>query len=337
MSVLVLGMHRSGTSTVTGLVRLMGAYVGKPEDLMEGTLDNPKGYWERNDVRAINDALLAAHGCAWDELSGWSFEGPFDAAGEAPRTQIGQIRQELEAQKPWVLKDPRLSITYPYWDFPTHTVCVLVHRDPLEIARSLKVRDGIPLTKGLALWEYYTVGSLRCAEGRPVIHVSYNAMLADPLREVARLHAGLVAHFPMLKPLEEDVIRAYITESLNRSANREIDTAEALTVAQQRTLRRFTGEETASGPITVSFAGQQAMQDLATRISHYGDDSLENQHRSLLDRHEELTRRYQSLSDAQQKASQLQSELDAIRASASWRLGHRIIRMLRMFLPRAGA
>ena len=336
MSILVLGMHRSGTSTVTGLIRMMGAYVARPQDMMEETPDNPKGYWERNDVRAVNDALLAGHGCTWDELSHWTFEGPFNPAPQELRQSIGTISIELEAQKPWVLKDPRLSITYPYWDFPPNTVCVLVHRDPLEIARSLKVRDGIPLTKGLALWEYYTVGSLRCAEARPIIHVSYNAMLADPLREVSRLHAGLMSRFPALKPLEEGMIRSFISESLNRSANREIDIAEALTPAQLHTLQRFTGKVASPEQAKVSFTGRQAMQDLAARISHYGDESLENQYRSLLDRHEELARRHASLTDAQRQARQLQSDLEALRESESWRVGNRIVRMLRTFLPSTG-
>ena len=58
MQLIILGMHRSGTSMVTRLVNMMGAYFG-PEGVSLGANDeNPKGFWERRDVLDLDEALL---------------------------------------------------------------------------------------------------------------------------------------------------------------------------------------------------------------------------------------------------------------------------------------
>src|SRR6185436_19303562 len=42
----VLGMHRSGTSVVAEILHAMGAYAGRSDELMPPDLFNPTGYWE---------------------------------------------------------------------------------------------------------------------------------------------------------------------------------------------------------------------------------------------------------------------------------------------------
>ena len=52
----VLGMHRSGTSALTGALAKSGATPGA--HLMPPTTDNPEGYWECAPVARLNDELL---------------------------------------------------------------------------------------------------------------------------------------------------------------------------------------------------------------------------------------------------------------------------------------
>ena len=62
MQILILGMHRSGTSVVARLLNMMGAYFA-PEGVSNGANEeNPKGFWERQDVRALNDLVLHSAG-----------------------------------------------------------------------------------------------------------------------------------------------------------------------------------------------------------------------------------------------------------------------------------
>jgi hypothetical protein len=55
-ALLVLGMHRSGTSAVAGLLVRLGAQ--PPKTLMEGDADNRKGYWESTALCAFHERLL---------------------------------------------------------------------------------------------------------------------------------------------------------------------------------------------------------------------------------------------------------------------------------------
>jgi hypothetical protein len=61
--VIVLGMHRSGTSVLTGTLGLLGAAL--PTDLVEAAPSNPKGHFESRSVYNIHERLLAALGTAW--------------------------------------------------------------------------------------------------------------------------------------------------------------------------------------------------------------------------------------------------------------------------------
>ena len=62
---LLLGMHRSGTSAVARALNLCGAWAGKPDDLTGANIENPWGFWERRDVRHICDELLRSMGGDW--------------------------------------------------------------------------------------------------------------------------------------------------------------------------------------------------------------------------------------------------------------------------------
>jgi len=64
--VVVLGMHRSGTSMVTGLLQEMGLHLGEPDDLLrakEG--ENDKGFFERHQVVVQNDDIMEEQDVNW--------------------------------------------------------------------------------------------------------------------------------------------------------------------------------------------------------------------------------------------------------------------------------
>jgi hypothetical protein len=72
MQILVLGMHRSGTSVLARLLNMIGLYFS-PEGVSTGAnQENPKGFWERRDVRQANDRLLHAAGADWRQNIIWT-------------------------------------------------------------------------------------------------------------------------------------------------------------------------------------------------------------------------------------------------------------------------
>src|SRR5256714_7974765 len=114
-TVLVLGMHRSGTSATARLVSLLGLPIGKEDDLKPRSEANPTGYWESNSLTAFNDRLLRFLGGSWAAPPtlplGW--ESALRLAGH--RRLGGTLFRCVHDREGWVWKDPRTSVTLPFW------------------------------------------------------------------------------------------------------------------------------------------------------------------------------------------------------------------------------
>jgi hypothetical protein len=203
MQILVLGMHRSGTSAITRLIHMMGAWLGDEQDIMPAhEHENPEGYWERLAIFNAHDNLLhtlnpciAAH-CSWIYIANFNAE----RLTTVPDESIDPLRAELailDSHRPWVVKDPRLCLLLPVWQtLLSEPVYVLMHWHPLEVAGSLanRVDQPLPVGFGLALWEkhiLHILSALRALQGKRVLVVSHQRLLAEPWQQCQRLHAYL--------------------------------------------------------------------------------------------------------------------------------------------------
>lgn len=195
-AVFILGMHRSGTSAMARLVNILGVPLSRPDDLLPAAADNPTGFWESRVAVQTSEALLGvAGGGVFDppELEpGWELAETL----EAQRWHARKRCSETFGTPEWALKDPRCCFTLPFWRaaLDIDPVAVITYRNPLEVAGSLEERDGMPVERGLALWERYVRSSLAVAEGLPVCIHAYEALLEDPEAAVDRLHAFLLAN-----------------------------------------------------------------------------------------------------------------------------------------------
>ena len=63
IAILVLGMHRSGTSALARLIGHLGA--GLPADAIEAHADNARGYWESAAIVKAGDQLLRVARSSW--------------------------------------------------------------------------------------------------------------------------------------------------------------------------------------------------------------------------------------------------------------------------------
>jgi O-antigen biosynthesis protein len=174
MQIIILGMHRSGTSPLTRIINLMGAYVGMEGTLMEPYQDNPKGFWERHDVYALHEEVLKAIGASWHEIAHLDLGKLTEDARTAFEQKARVIIQNLDAHRPWVLKDPRMCLLFPLWQPLLETpICVHIYRRPLQVAQSLRSRDGFPIHFGAALWEKYNLSALTNSRNLPRLFVSH--------------------------------------------------------------------------------------------------------------------------------------------------------------------
>lgn len=194
-AILVLGMHRSGTSAVTRVLNLLGAEIGLR--LMEPAPDNPTGFWEHLDAVTIHDRLLGDLGRSWDDFrplpGGWMHSA---AAGHAYEQILNLVRSDFSDAPLWAIKDPRLCVFLPLWERALRSLgivpCpIIVLRDPAEVADSLKRRNAIPAALGEALWCRYTVEALRASERHARAGLRFRDLLQDWRSEMHRLDLAL--------------------------------------------------------------------------------------------------------------------------------------------------
>ena len=229
-------MHRSGTSAVARVLNLMGFYFGAEHEGTRANEENPKGFWERQDVRRLNDTILRNAGWDWDRVSAFDAEGLLDDE-PAYRTAIADIVLDMDAHRPWFIKEPRLCLLFPLWRPLLETpVCIHVHRSPMEVARSLKARHGIALDAGLALWEAYNIHALVASAGLPRMVVSYSALMQDPSREVQRLGAALSGRGYELRVPVAAELRAFLDEGLRHQHDDAEVWAASATATQKQVL-----------------------------------------------------------------------------------------------------
>jgi hypothetical protein len=206
--------------------------------------ENPKGFWERRDVRKLDDMLLRAAGCDWDKVERFSLDRiPADVVDRF-NMEAGELLFRMDAHRPWFIKDPRVCLLAPMWlglmEFP---VCILVYRTPLEVANSLRIRNGFSISFGVALWEKYVVSALNATIGFPRLVIRHSDMLRNPLAVVMKLHSDLLelGVRGMREPSEKEVMR-FIDPDLYRSkVDGKIGT-NLLSSTQRNLMRIFEGD-----------------------------------------------------------------------------------------------
>jgi hypothetical protein len=184
----IAGMHRSGTSMVTRLLNLCGVYLG-PEAVMSATgSDNEAGFWEHRDFVALNDAILALLGGGWDfppvAEPGWEWRDDL-----APlRQRAAQLIGELSSHGICGWKDPRNSLTLPFWKRSIPDVkTVVCLRHPCEVADSLFSRSFSSRAFGFNLWLTYNRGLLSNTKAADRIVTHYEAYFYEPQEELRRV------------------------------------------------------------------------------------------------------------------------------------------------------
>jgi|GEM_PF-880888 len=217
-AVIVLGMARSGTSALTRLLALLGVELGPEEALMPpAARENAKGFFEHRPIVAINKELLERMGGSWSEpprlAQGWQQEERFD---DLRRRARELIEADFAGASLWGFKDPRTSLTLPFWQelLGGETKYVICHRRPLDSARSVEKRDAIRLDRAVGLWTRYTASALACTTGSQRILVSYEELFADREALVGELARFLGLEESARSPELRAAIEGWVEEGL---------------------------------------------------------------------------------------------------------------------------
>ena len=149
--IIIIGMHRSGTTMVAAMLRQLGLFIGNDLE------DNSESIFFINH----NDWLLSQSGGAWDNPASirWFFQNEqlVELAEEYIRDRVnglpvfsylGWTRVLMKQRpltgmgQPWGWKDPRTTFTLPLWLrlFPDARV-IHIYRNGVPVAASLRARE----------------------------------------------------------------------------------------------------------------------------------------------------------------------------------------------------
>lgn len=188
--ILILGMHRSGTSALGGMLSRAG--YTPPADLMAADAVNPSGYWESQGLFQRNDALLEQLGSRWDHPEqlppGWEDSG---AAIAWRQEVLDHLETVFAGSQAPLIKDPRLCVLLPGWLPWLESGCLQVEmlltlRHPLEVASSLEKAQNLPSQEGLRLWLEHVLAAERLSRGWPRLLLRFDALIADPETSLQR-------------------------------------------------------------------------------------------------------------------------------------------------------
>ncbi len=225
-AVVVLGMHRSGTSTITGMLYHSGLSIGKSE--MGSNATNPKGFFENYRLMAFNDALLAVLNCTWNSTVGLP-SGAWETAktGQFAEELTAILTEEFPGSAPILVKDPRLCLLLPVYlaafrEIGIEPSFVMCTRNPSEVAKSLSARDHFASERSLFLWTYYTLSAELHSRGYTRIFIDYADILRDPLN-VLRVTRSALLPLTGLSAETEQIILEFVDPALNHGPGASTD------------------------------------------------------------------------------------------------------------------
>ena len=172
---------------VTRLLHGCGLYLGPQGALMPPQADNPDGFWEHLGFVAMNDGLLEALGGAWD-LPPRTDENLSDERLDPLRMKARLLVEGFPSAQIWGWKDPRNSLTLPFWkDLLPGLKTLMIVRNPLEVAYSMRKRNGTSYAFGLRLWEIYNRRLLEAASKHEQLVTHYDLFFENAEKELHRI------------------------------------------------------------------------------------------------------------------------------------------------------
>jgi hypothetical protein len=190
--VIVLGMHRSGTSLCAHILSAMGIDMA---DEISAHASNARGHWERWEIVEFHDRIL--------RLFNRDYFGPLHDlslpvawwadphVSEIKREIIAFLERRMGAG--WFgFKDPRTVRLMPLWhqifnDLKLAPKIVLCSRNPAHVARSLGERDNLDPALAEYRWLVYMVDFFRYCGRFEVCTVDYEGWFGDPYANFNKL------------------------------------------------------------------------------------------------------------------------------------------------------
>ena len=213
--ILVLGMHRSGTSAVTRVLNLLGCAL--PADLIGAGDGNELGHWESITAVTLNDEILGSAGSSWEDWGPINQDWRESGLRADAIARVSAVVQDHAALGPlFALKDPRLCRLADLWlegmdNAGVEPHVLLVMRNPLEVTASLENRDLMAPGYGQLLWLRHMLDAEHFSRGRRRVVVRYDQLLRNWYGVIDRIKSGLGVALPRNSPTVHAEIDAFLS------------------------------------------------------------------------------------------------------------------------------
>lgn len=226
-ALVVLGMHRSGTSSVAGVLVKLGA--SAPKTLMPANPSNEHGFFESVAMMQVNDEILASAGSSWHDWRAFDnawFAGPTAQAFEKKAAEV--VLSEFGASSLVVIKDPRICRMAPFWfkvlNCAGYSARVIIPvRSPLEVATSLQTRYGFDVATSLLMWLRHALDAEASSRNLPRAVINWPDFLADWRLIMGRAGERFGVSWPGLPNCSQAEIDQFLMPSLRHFSVAEKD------------------------------------------------------------------------------------------------------------------
>jgi hypothetical protein len=215
---IVLGMHRSGTSAIAGALSKLGG--GAPKNLLDANEGNERGFFESAPMMGFHDELLASAGSHWADWRAfdpaWYGSAPFDDY----KNRAQRLFREEFGDAPFaIFKDPRICRFLPFWLDVFFAMDVTPYiaipvRSPLEVAGSLNKRNGLTLPQGLLLWLRHVLDAEAASRTLPRSIFRWSEFLLNWHGAVDKIACDFGLWWPRLNEQSADEIDAFLSKDL---------------------------------------------------------------------------------------------------------------------------
>lgn len=228
LAVVVLTMHRSGSSALARILNLLGC--DAPKSLISADGNNESGYWESDVLRVFNDDVLASAGTSWRDWQ--AFNADWYTTPRFPEfLSRGQelLAAEYGSSAFFFFKDPRICRCVPLWrkllvGAGVEPRVIMSVRHPIEVAQSLAARDGIPEAEAVLMWLRHMLDAEHDSRGLKRAFVSYDRLVSAPTDTMAALQDPLGLRWPRLSERVAVEVDGSMTSKLRHHQVEDQDT-----------------------------------------------------------------------------------------------------------------
>jgi hypothetical protein len=347
--IVVVGMHRSGTSALTGAIHLSGCALGGK--LMGPYADNPRGFFENEKIWRMNEAFLQQFNSSWDDPFLRAERWYHGSSLASYRKNIARLLdEEFPDESMFGIKDPRMCFLYPLWrdvcrEMKINTVCIVSLRNPFEVAASLNRRNSFSTERGLVMWMNYMLMAELVTRDSTRCFVRYDTLLRDPRRVLSGIEERLGISFPQGWDQAGEEIEAFMDRGLKHHSESAGDVSDPVIscIHELHNLLAEAADTEEDGEVVKRRADSLRDRWEGIQLYFFNEDVRElgllrkkaqDQDALLEKRNMELEEKKKTvkelegtlhsqgvlLSDKQRHLAELESEITRMRRTRAWRL-----------------